>query len=307
MPRVLISLLFGFACRSDDGLKAYNTDPTASILSHADGEEILSGYDITFRGQVSDLNHAEDDLTVLWSTDLRNLCPESDVDFEGKTSCRTSMEEGETQVRLEVVDPAGAASMTSISIVVLPTEPPEAVILSPVATESYYSSQLIRFAAQLSDAEDDPTDLQYTWTSSVDGDLPITTDPQSNGEIEGYAALSAGQHAISLLVEDTAGKTTTESLAIIVGGENTEPTCEITEPEDGFVEIAGQSILFRGVVDDPDINNSLLSIEWSSNRDGIIDTTSPNTAGELSFATDILSSGNHTITLRVVDDAEGLC
>ena len=65
MSRILwLSCIGLWACDSEDTLKVYNTDPTAVITSHSDGEEFLEGYEITFVGQVQDDNHAASSLTV---------------------------------------------------------------------------------------------------------------------------------------------------------------------------------------------------------------------------------------------------
>ena len=83
---VLPSLaLFLFACGSDDGVKAYNTDPSADITSHEDGDELLSGYSIIFKGSVSDANHNNADLKVTWLTDNTELCPEQNAEADGYT------------------------------------------------------------------------------------------------------------------------------------------------------------------------------------------------------------------------------
>ena len=57
---ILISLLW--ACSSEEGVKVYNSDPTATITSHADGSEFLEAVSYTLIGQVSDENHANTDL-----------------------------------------------------------------------------------------------------------------------------------------------------------------------------------------------------------------------------------------------------
>ena len=69
---LLIPLLLS-AC-SESGVKAYNVDPVAEIISHADGAEVLEGYVETFRGAVSDANHGASNLTATWYLDGDVLC-----------------------------------------------------------------------------------------------------------------------------------------------------------------------------------------------------------------------------------------
>ena len=58
-----------------------------------------------------------------------------------------------------------------MSLVVSPTESPEALILTPTSDGVYYSDQLITFEGLLSDAEDAAETLIGYWESSVDGVL----------------------------------------------------------------------------------------------------------------------------------------
>jgi hypothetical protein len=145
MYNVLLVLLVG--CASEEGIKVYNTDPVATITSHVDGVEVLEGTEITFIGIVDDGNHNTTDLLVQWSTDTQELCPQSTPDADGTTSCRTTLTTADTQLKLQVVDPEGAAVLSSIVISVLETEAPSATILSPRIDESYYADQLISFSA----------------------------------------------------------------------------------------------------------------------------------------------------------------
>lgn len=81
------------ACTSDKGVTVYNTDPSADITSHEDGADLLEGYDIIFRGSVSDANHQNTDLLVTWLTDVRELCPSQNAVADGTTVCTAKMEE----------------------------------------------------------------------------------------------------------------------------------------------------------------------------------------------------------------------
>jgi hypothetical protein len=296
-----------FACESEDSLKVYNTDPTAVIISHSEGDEFLEGYELTFVGQVNDDNDTSSSLLVKWSTDIRELCTESAPDASGATTCRASLEAEDTQIKLQVTDPEGAAYVTTLNISIVETGSPQITLLSPTFDGAYYSDQLILFSALLSDEEDEPQDLLYTWESALDGILSISTPPDSDGSIDGYVNLSAGQHAISLRVEDSSGKVSTESVAITVGGPNNDPTCVITTPNSGEAYVMGQNIFFSGLAEDADINNTLLNVSWESDRDGVLNSTSADTDGSIGFNINTLTSGNHTVSLRVEDEVGGLC
>ena len=77
MSLLSFTLFTILGCRSEEGVKVYNTDPEASITSHASGTELMEAVEYTFVGQVSDGNHGMSELKVVWSTDTRALCEES--------------------------------------------------------------------------------------------------------------------------------------------------------------------------------------------------------------------------------------
>ena len=54
------------ACRSEEGVKVYNSLPQVTITSHADDSSLLEGETLVFVGQVSDINHENEELTVFF-------------------------------------------------------------------------------------------------------------------------------------------------------------------------------------------------------------------------------------------------
>jgi uncharacterized protein (TIGR02145 family) len=303
-------LLFSFlaACTGENLItKQQNIPPTIGIQSHSDGAVILEGYIESFRAQVSDDDNSFDELEVAWFVDEEEICPWETASSSGESFCDIVFAPEDTSVVAEVRDVQGSGGRAEVSITVTATEAPIVVILSPTQGGSYYADQLIEFSALISDLEDDVSDLIISWSSSVDGELSISTEADSSGEITDYSFLSEGQHAIELRVEDATEKVTTESVVIEVGGDNNEPLCEIAEPISGSAYVVGQNISFAGTATDDDINNSFLRISWQSDQDEEINTTVANTSGELGFVFNGLSSGNHTILLQVEDEVGGLC
>ena len=141
-------------------------------------------------------------MQVIWSSDARELCPESNPDINGETSCLATLTPSDTQLKLQVTDPEGEECLTSITIDVQETEAPTITLIFPTAAGFYYSDQPIHFSAIINDTEY----LTYTWESNQEGEIGLSSSPYSDGSISGYTTLTEGQHAITLMVEDTSGK-----------------------------------------------------------------------------------------------------
>ena len=300
-------VIFLIGCRSDEGLKVYNTEPSAVITSHDDGSLFTDAVVYTFEGSVSDSNHANEELLVRWSTNEQEICPQTPPNSDGRVICSTTLVATENQIRLEVTDPEGAAAVDSISVSVEATQAPEIEIVSPLIDGSYYSDIPILFSAIISDAEDPSNALQYLWTSSLDGELEATSNPQDDGTIDNYIMLTEGTHTLSLSVEDTDGKSNTQTIPVTVKGPNQIPECSIVTPEDGVSYLVGQAVEFSGTATDFEDDNTALTISWSSSIDGSLNTDSAQSNGNLTFTINALSAGHHTITLEVQDEIESVC
>ena len=302
----LLPLLF--ACTSDNVIdKQTNVAPTILITSHSDGVELQDSYSESFRAVVSDDDNEFDELSVAWYIGEEIICDWETASPAGDSFCDIVFQEDDINVIAEVRDSQGSGGRHEIEVVILPTEAPIVEMLSPIATENYYSDQLIQFSALVSDEEDDVEDLIITWTSSLEGELAPDTSVNSDGEISDYTYLAEGNHAIEVRVEDTTGKVDTAEVVIQVGGENNIPTCSITEPLDGTSIVIGDTVTFRGTAEDPDIQSNLLQAEWSSDKDGVFGSSSPSSSGAITLAYDGLSSNSHTISLNVSDEVGALC
>lgn len=171
----------------------------------------------------------------------------------------------------------------------------------------YSAEDSIQFAAAVSDEEDDAADLSIRWSSSIDGPISLDTTVDSNGEMSDFASLTPGDHILRLEVEDTMGKTTTEEVQIRVNEVNQPPLCEITEPSDGDSGLLGTSVSFKGTVSDADHALSDLTIEWVSDKDGLLGTSIADNIGLVNLTTSSLTSNSHAITLRVTDPEGDVC
>ena len=96
-------------------------------------------------------------------------------------------------------------------------------------------------------------------------------------------------------------------MSITVGQPNTAPTCSIDAPVDGSVWAFGEVIEFKGVVADPDVSASDLTVTWTSSVDGLMFSGNPASSGETRINYSALSQNNHIVTLRVEDDVGASC
>ena len=291
----------------DQSLTAFNADPSATITSPEDGSEVQEGFPVSLRGSVSDPDDSNDSLTATWYLGDEVVCSEATADWDGATSCEMVFSAEEDVVTLEVKDPQGAAGADSISLVVVPTDAPDAEIISPEYGGVYYSDRLITFEGSVSDNEDSPSDLTAWWESSIDGELEVDAEPDTSGGVLGSGYLSEGEHSVELRVEDSTGKVGQDNVVITVGPPNTAPQCQIIAPESGSVGQEGELVTFEAEVSDVDVPSDWLTVTWESDKDGELGSSSPNSDGSVTFAWSDLSVDTHTVTMRVSDEVDATC
>jgi len=291
----------------DQGVQAFNANPEASITSHDEGDEVREGDDVTFFGVVSDPDHQTGSLLASWYIGSEKICASDVPNADGITSCEATIPAGGDEVILEVIDPGGAAGSASVSLTLIPSEDPAATIVQPLAGGAYYADQIIVFEGRVSDAEDEATELEVYWESSLEGELSIVVQPDASGLVSGSGYLSAGEHVLTLHVQDSTGGVGTDSVIIGVGQANTAPTCEITAPDSSTVGEQGDLVSFAALVGDADVEADILEVTWSSDKDGEIGQSTPNSDGTVTFSTSALSVDTHTITLQVADEQPLTC
>lgn len=221
--RYLTPLILGLACTSDKGITVHNNTPEVTISSPVDGEQVIEGTSVSIQGQVNDDNDLGL-LEIVWRVDGQVVCSESQPDTNGNLQCSTTFESGGGEVQLSATDADGAQGSAVINLDVIPNETPTAEIISPSEDGVYKEGDQIEFRAILSDAEDSPTELTASWSSSLGDDLSnLGTEPDSNGEIFDFATLSEGEHVIRLEVEDSNGDSDMFPVIITVGPANEAP------------------------------------------------------------------------------------
>jgi hypothetical protein len=187
-----------------------------------------------------------------------------------------------------------ANQTTSVSFQLVPTDgnnPPLVTIVAPTENQSFNNGATVTLTGSGVDPEDGTlTGASLVWSSSVDGALGTGISLQTS-------SLTVGNHTITLLGADTGGKSSTDTVNIVISStayQNTAPTATIVTPTAGIYTNA-QTITFAGAgndVDDGTLTGS--SLVWTSNLDGTLGT------GNF-FQKSGLTIGNHTITLTSTD------
>jgi len=307
MFSIFVSLVLTLTGCTDTSVGRHNAAPDASITSHADGDEVYEGYNVTLRGSASDADNINTDLIATWFVGGEEACtgtPEAD----GTTVCEVTIEVGDEDVLIEVKDIEGAAGSASVTLAIINTSTPVVEIISPVVDGVFYSDHLVEFAGIVADEEDEVGDLTVWWESSIGDDLSeIDTSPNADGEITGFGYLSEGEHAVELFAEDLAGKRGSDSVILDVGPPNSGPVCEITSPEDSTTEPVGTEVRFEGTAFDVDVPSDWLMVAWASDKDGHIGDSTPTSDGEARLAWSDLSVNTHLVTMTVTDEVGATC
>jgi len=114
----------------DQQISYVNSDPTAEITSHADGEQLEAGLH-RFMGTVDDVDHVNEDLAASWSYEGEEVCPALPPDSNGSISCEIFLESGARKVVLEVRDAGDGIASALVNLDVQPYGEPWAEITAP--------------------------------------------------------------------------------------------------------------------------------------------------------------------------------
>jgi len=302
---LILALLTLTGC-PDQSVQAINAAPEAAIVSHGEGDQVLEGYTVSFRGVVDDPDHATADLLVTWLVGGSTACAAASPELDGASTCDIEIDD-DGGITLEVRDPEGKAASAHVTLEVLATEAPSAEITEPLEGGLYYSDHKVTLAGVVDDAEDDPLNLVVWWESDEDGELDLDTQPDSDGVLSDGAYLSEGEHLLTLTAQDSSGKTGSDSVLISVGPPNSAPGCTITAPSSGGAGPEGTVVSFEATVDDADLPANELLVMWESDKDGELGESTPTSAGGVVYATSALSVATHTITVTVADEIGDAC
>ena len=303
---LLLPALFALlGCPGDSTLKTFKEPPVVSLDSPASGAVILEAVPVRMTGTVTDKKFAAS-LTaeqVTWSVGGAVVCEGAVVDVAGNTECTTVFVRGPTTITLTVVNPDGESASAVSEVEIQKNEAPTADIVAPVSSGHYFANSLTSFEGLVADGEDPPEKLSVEWTSSIDGTLPISTVPGSDGKSTGSAYLSAGEHQITLTVTDSTGRSATDMETIDVSVGN-PPTVDIFNPATGDV-LQDELVKFQADVADLEDSPESLDLVWESDVDGVLSTSQAGSDGLAEFVYDPVTPGLQTISLTATD-SDGL-
>ena len=179
---------------------------------------------------------------------------------------------------------------------------PDVVILSPADGSVLSSSSPVTVCAHIFD-EDAIEALTVEFESDIDGPFTPSWDLCPGGNFGAdLAAVSAGEHVLTLRATDRAGNRAEASVSVSVVDGNTPPTCLISLPVEAATFTVGDSIPFEATVTDNEQSAETLIASIDSDIDGTIWSGSADTLGTISTSLQ-LSSGTHAVTLLVTDNA----
>ncbi len=183
---------------------------------------------------------------------------------------------------------------------------PVVTFAEPVGVE-YAAGAEIPFDAQLTDAEDDPSKLDVTWTGADGTVYTIDNTAVPAGHLEGTLVLPEGEYTITLAAVDPAGNVGSASVSFTVVTPNELPECSILTPSDGDLLREGESVLLAGDATDLETASGELLVVWRSSEDGRLGESVALPDGTVSLYIDKLSVGEHELSLTVTDGQEGEC
>lgn len=303
MQRALLLVAATLGC-SDDAVRAFNSPPTASIVSPEDGEYVPPGDLVEFFGLAKDDQDESPTLGIAWSSDIDGALDATPADPDGSlyfASARLS--HGTHVITLTVADTDGETASSAIALHVgtgggSGDGAPAVTITGPADGAMIPSSKEVNLAAVVTDDIDLPGTIDTQVVDSVDG-LIYAGLPTETGVLSLPLRPSLGAHTLTVSAVDSEGKVGTSSVAFTLVQDD-RPYVRIVAPADGARYLTTDTISFRGQVSDDMTAKEALGITWSSDISLTLSNAPADSNGDTSFATP-LAGGTHTITLAAVD------
>jgi hypothetical protein len=181
-----------------------NTPPSCAITAPEDGVSREVGAALTFRATVGDVDVPSDRLTVAWSSDKDGALGQSAPTTQGDVVFTTSVLSADIHtITLTVTDEVGGTCSDLVQVVL--GTAPQLTLVAPLEGAVARASSPLAFEATVADAEDPPTAIAFTWTSSLQGPLSAQ-GADSNGRARFTRTdLVPGTHTLTVRATDPDG------------------------------------------------------------------------------------------------------
>jgi len=301
---IFLMILPVLACDGDVVISNINSPPVAEILSPGDDAAPFQlGDTIAFDGLVEDKQDAPRALVATWVSNIDGTLYEDVPSSTGWVEFATNtLSEGSHVITLQAMDSAGEFAEDYVTIqITRSNDGPTVQIEHPGNGDIFEQGALVTFTAVAADPdeEDTPDSLSAVWQSDLDGML-CNDPPDASGALRcDAAALSLGMHIISVAVNDDLGVEGSDQVVVVIEEPDEPPLAAIRAPTSGESLLNTVAYFQAEVSDDVDRADEL-SLEWSSDVDGVFNWDPASSSGFVEFTT-WLSVGDHEITLTVTD------
>lgn len=249
-----------------------NNPPSCEILSPENYANFGVNETILFEATAFDQDIDANQLTVTFTSDkdgvIGNLTPSSNGNVQfGINTLSTNTH----TVTMQVTDEIGSTCTDAVLLTV--GNAPDVEITAPASGEVINEGDRVNFSALVSDIEDNASDIEVTWESSIDGVL-FTQNASSAGNADfSTGALTRGTHSITASGLDSDGLTGRDAITLYVNGLPEAPTVTITPASPG----SGDDLRATVTADayDPEGDPITYSYVWYQN--GVITAYTGNT------------------------------
>lgn len=238
-----------------------NAIPQCVITEPASQSAAVVGDTVIFMGTATDDDIPNTDLMVEWISDKDGVLGLSTPSTSGAVSFAYSALTADTHtISMNVRDEIGSLCAEQILLTI--GNPPNAVITAPSDGAILAVGNPIIFQADVSDPEDQPSEILVEWISSLDGTMHSSVANAQGTAQFPTSGLSAGLHSISLTATDSSGLMADDLITIRV---NTPPTApNITLSPDPVYSMNSLVAMASGSVDG-DGDNVSYRYEWYEN------------------------------------------
>lgn len=219
------ALLALVGCNNDNKLSVYEVAPTVTIQSPGTGATFYTGQEISFEALLDiDASADPEGVSHRWVAGSETLCDSAPFGADFLGICSTALDTpGLQTVQVTASTAGGQRATAAVDIQIIENNPPSIVIDAPADGTDYAVTTLIVLEATIDDVEQDPAELVVSATSSIDGELTVSTSPSSTGEWTTTLTLTPGAHLITVQVADAYGQTDQDTVQVDVF-ENTAPS-----------------------------------------------------------------------------------